>query len=680
MGETNSFSFYKFALRVVLSVSILYIALWLISIIISSLSHGMNVDTYPANGTFQLYNPLRRIMQGEAPGKDFPFFHGVGVPWIHFPIYIIFGQNIFAAEVAKHLVSPIFFLISIFLFFYATFRNLNRTIIASALTILLASVYVPDAILPGNSMVGLRSTFPILVAGALLWKTSRAISVKKFTIKANVLVAIILLGAAFICGTEQALGAIFAFGIIRIIVRTKDIGLLRSIVPLCIELGLIVVSILAFTTIATLGHPVSALQYALVSIPADQSWYFGAPPNGHLTAEAFVYSLVSPSVNHIWHIVIAGFISSIIFFKHRTLRPGMMLVMLFVSIYGLVVFLVGITGYFAPGSQLIPLQKCAVLIVGFLLTLILFELIKTKKTHKVIFGLNVVVYILITWVLSIGTVSTLNNISSFSIAHTIKSVPKAIQSDDYSVLSQQWKSRVDTLLPNIEKGTSVWSTYTSVYDSILEKLNPSSGGEDYIIHALGDDRRANYLSQFIRDKPKYVISMNPSFFAYEEWLWTSTWGFYNHLLTHYKVVSLNDSHVLWTYVEPRSSIETKDNTIAIENKTAKLPPNPTNKFVVYQVTISYKATGGTSIAALNKIPRYLIRLSDNKSMKYTISLPSEKTSWTFPVIVEPGNNGTVLSAYSDGILPSSDLSVFRYAYKEISIPEQNQKYFKLLEP
>ena len=53
------------------------------------------MDSYGANGTFQLYNPLRRLLDGEALARDFSFFHGVGVPLLHFPrSSVLFRGNI----------------------------------------------------------------------------------------------------------------------------------------------------------------------------------------------------------------------------------------------------------------------------------------------------------------------------------------------------------------------------------------------------------------------------------------------------------------------------------------------------------------------------------------------------------------------------------------------------------
>src|ERR1022692_5034371 len=57
-----------------------FIALWVLFYLIQGLGVTLAFDGAPVNGPFQLYNPLRRIAAGQVPGRDFVFFHGIGVP------------------------------------------------------------------------------------------------------------------------------------------------------------------------------------------------------------------------------------------------------------------------------------------------------------------------------------------------------------------------------------------------------------------------------------------------------------------------------------------------------------------------------------------------------------------------------------------------------------------------
>src|SRR3990170_243615 len=85
-------------LRVLTLLSISFLLLFFLFVVITALQHSYTMDTYAANGTFQLYNPLTRLAQGEVPGHNFPFFHGVGVLFLHLPLFTALGENVFAAE------------------------------------------------------------------------------------------------------------------------------------------------------------------------------------------------------------------------------------------------------------------------------------------------------------------------------------------------------------------------------------------------------------------------------------------------------------------------------------------------------------------------------------------------------------------------------------------------------
>src|SRR5690349_9033427 len=43
------------------------------------------------DGPFQLYNALRRIVAGQTGGVDFQFFHGLGIPYLHYIPFRMFG-------------------------------------------------------------------------------------------------------------------------------------------------------------------------------------------------------------------------------------------------------------------------------------------------------------------------------------------------------------------------------------------------------------------------------------------------------------------------------------------------------------------------------------------------------------------------------------------------------------
>ena len=197
-------------------VSVVYILVFIIFATLAALGNGLAMDSYAANGTFQLYNPLRRLLGGEVLARDFPFFHGVGVPLLHFPLFYIMGHNLFAVEVAKLLVSPILFLVSSFFLFWAYFRNVKKSIFVTSIFTII-SIDAIDAIWAGNSLLGLRTTFPFIAAAFMLWHPNWQMTIGKNKINLYYPILYTIMGLSVACGTEQGLAFILAYVIIKAI-------------------------------------------------------------------------------------------------------------------------------------------------------------------------------------------------------------------------------------------------------------------------------------------------------------------------------------------------------------------------------------------------------------------------------------------------------------------------------
>lgn len=276
----------RILLLIAVSLSTLYILAFVCYAILAALGHGIAMDSYAANGTFQLYNPLRRLFEGEVLAKDFPFFHGVGVPILHFPIFSLLGHGVFAAEVAKSLVSPLLFFFSSYIIFFALFRSLKKAVIATGL-FTVVSLYCIDIIWPGNSLLGVRTTFPFLAAAFMLWQPKWRVTLgskrKRWSIRLYKPLLYLLMALSVACGTEQGLAFIVAYTLIVLYhaVRQKQPFRQWAISPL-IELAFIALAVYGVLSLFTLGNAHAALHYALVDVAKDQGWYFGTPPNSLL--------------------------------------------------------------------------------------------------------------------------------------------------------------------------------------------------------------------------------------------------------------------------------------------------------------------------------------------------------------------------------------------------------------
>lgn len=641
--------------------STLFLGFVLFYIVSVSLYYATHISTFPTDGTFQLLNPLRRIDLGQVPGVDFPFFHGIGVPFLHYPIYKLGGSDLFAAELTKQLTSSLLFLLSALIFFYAIFRSKRKTLIATAL-FCLSVIHPMSLVFPGNSLLGVRTTMPILAAAALLWSTRRYITIRsKQIIKLNEFVAIILLALSLVCGTEQGIAAIGAYLLLTaIIIIRQTKWTLASVYQIALRTGLVLLISFLLFTVLTLGRPFDALHYALIDIPSDQGWYFGAPPNYYLSLEAITHTIVTPGI------VIASLsfiaIAPLLYIAHKKafISGTQLFVSLFLLLTGLVSFAGSSLGYFYPDAHLRPLARAVMLIACFLfMQAAIRHYARHKKSRND----------LILWRLGIGAVIAImcmniyflvDQLQRRDLLYTYGIVKNGETKNDYKILSNKgWKPLYKAFSPYLKPGDRVWSTYTGLYDnSFTHTLNPSPGGEDYIIHALGEKRRQDYVNSFKEYDADYVITVRPQIFIFEEWLWTTTWSFYKYLYEHYEIIQTNDAHVLWKRVpDNKLPLVTTSTPQQLNQNTWKLPDNNTDSIQIHELTVHYKASAGVGVKALDKMPRYLIDTKNTGIMTCAISLPPQYTAWTFPIIVKPHQQDIRIHTSTGGILPSATLTV-----------------------
>ena len=79
------------------------IAVWTLIIgliLIHSIRVAYTVDFFAINGTFQNFNPIRRLLAGEFPYKDFTIYLGLGHLFIGSIFTFLFGEDFSGCLVA----------------------------------------------------------------------------------------------------------------------------------------------------------------------------------------------------------------------------------------------------------------------------------------------------------------------------------------------------------------------------------------------------------------------------------------------------------------------------------------------------------------------------------------------------------------------------------------------------
>src|SRR5271156_6716948 len=132
--------------RLLFAAARIFVACWVIFYLIRGANMALWFDGAPGDGPFQMFNPLRRIAAGQVGGRDFVFFHGIGVPYLHYPLFALLGgKTLVASELSRQWTSLGLYCLSLALFVRATFRDASRSWIAAAVAVLAI-----EAVFPGG--------------------------------------------------------------------------------------------------------------------------------------------------------------------------------------------------------------------------------------------------------------------------------------------------------------------------------------------------------------------------------------------------------------------------------------------------------------------------------------------------------------------------------------------------
>ena len=94
------------------------------------------------------------------------------------------------------------------------------------------------------------------------------------------------------------------------------------------------------------------------------------------------------------------------------------------------------------------------------------------------------------------------------------------------------------------RGKKIFSTYASAVEAAIDTFQPT--GIDYIIHALGDDKREHYLNVFHNDAPDYVCITNENFDVWEGCIRGLNWFFYRDFLDSYVLDLCNEYQLYYS--------------------------------------------------------------------------------------------------------------------------------------
>lgn len=235
------------------------------------------------DGAFQLFFPLRRMEQGQWPGRDFFYFHGQLIPVLVYPFYKLFGADFFAAQFAAKLVDLL-----VPLAYYGIFKWLGMPRGQALLaTVALVGLLVTDRFtfgtqnpVDGIHIYALRSLLPLLYLAWLAGRMAvpgqaerlrRQFFVRQAPVQAGLFVL------SFYLGSEQAFYLLAAMLLANLLLagwRPVRI-VLQSVWLVALAVGLL---LLANLVLFGAQKPLTYLG----EISRNQTWFYGGYPNEFL--------------------------------------------------------------------------------------------------------------------------------------------------------------------------------------------------------------------------------------------------------------------------------------------------------------------------------------------------------------------------------------------------------------
>ena len=615
-----------------------FIALWVLFYLIQGLGVTLAFDGAPVNGPFQLYNPLRRIAAGQVPGRDFVFFHGIGVPYLHYPLFALFGgKTLTASELSRQWTSILLFVTSLAAFSWAALRRSARVWVGMAVAIMVLEVLFPGGAAPGHSLVSGRSTMPV-IAFALLQLRLRD------WFKAVLVGCAISL--AFLLGTEHAISlslaliAVSGVSILQALTGGRAANVVgRNIrftaLALATAAGL---TALLLVSAAGVEGTRKALHYSLVELPGDQFWFFGSPPMPFLGSwkELLVNRHVILTLMPTYAALgILGWLLTRSWKSPLQLGRDWRAVAAFMLIYGVLsgIPLLGILSrhYVFPLARVMVLVAMLVYAAGAMPRFPQFAGLAHWRGWPAATAVTFVA-LCISWGVGLALKSTARTLQLLRQPNTPAPLYGKHLSKDWDTFMAGATHLIDS---HRERPTlSLWSAYSALLEAHYGIFLPA---EDYIIHAVGPQRWQHYIQTFRNTDPEFVTTMTPVF-SFEEWLQDERWEFYEALLDNYQPLGEVGHAVIWhrnpqPWREPSQDFQTV--LPASGGAYALQAADGGDRIAVVRVRY-YTLNPWKSIPLLGLTPRYLANL-EGTPRNLAVSLPPYATQFQFPVQLPAGH-------------------------------------------
>ncbi|NEO57011.1 MAG: hypothetical protein F6K54_30420 [Okeania sp. SIO3B5] len=630
----------------------------ILSIFLVANYHRLILDYIPFNGAFQTYNPIRRILLGEKLGRDFNPYLGLGPTYLSTFLTFLFGSNFSASQMSIYVLTLSVHFWDLGILFFCYGFTILRSLLASSLMVIILSFFlekfplVNEIVGPGTSNLSVRSFLPFLTSFLLLI-LGNFLPKSRFTY-----VGIgYLIGLQPLWSNDYGIPSAFNLSLLTILyLFTQDKTKIFSKI-----ISIILSTILAFYLggmLLTQGHLFQWLESNFKGVAGDQLWYYLWFKN---------YNKIFAIQDFFQHPLLIGFsgiyISSIFIIIIKGYFQTYRLKYLILIYISLTVYMAGLLS--SIGGTLSVRYFLLSVIVSFFTIPLAIYLCARRFRFRVRFSpiVNLNPQKMMPFLLLIYLILPLIHFLGYYTFHTLPSAEKGyIKVDELGGwLSPKWQASVKIAhdlkeqLQNTPAQQKMLSTYTTGIDTIIGAINPTQ--IDYIIHALGEKARKQYLTKWQEFQPEYITTLREDAYSWETWSRRANWWFYREFMPNYKLVEATFYNLIWQRLDKKTYTQYPTVNCQIypqQNDRVELVINtsPNNNIQprIYYVdlTLNYDLTvQPTLIPLIGK--RGLVNIIERKTASkkeigqkgnysyglpkgnYSYGLPSSHSNWHIPL-------------------------------------------------
>lgn len=627
------------------------VVLCILMIFFHAKSAGHYANFYPINGTFQNYNPVRRLISGQIPYRDFQDYLGLGHLYLGSVFTLLFGGTYRASLIAFSFLTLGGFAAISFIVAKVMFRKKEWAIALTNILIVIIilqpffytnGLAVNDdiraalnyALGVGNSARFVRGLIvPISIAFILMAK--RLIE-KKFATKMRIASPVltgVVAGFSFVWSNDFGISCWLCIFLMSFWYKlTEDRKLSDSLKTAGIELGSSLVSVFIFVEIFTVGHFGEWLQ-STFGTGAYQRWYYNSEKTYYVWDADFSYLVIIQAGLCIYYLIRMLSLRS----KDGDERK---------KFTGLAyVNMVGVCA--VQEYRILSGGNSREVAFSILFMTVLYEII--SLIIRVIGKMNNHYVVTV-----VSMISGMALVFSFAHDEFVFDFLTEKEGVYISEMGGNVTNLGDDLLNTAQflGEDKFFSTYASAQEVVSNQFQPS--GTDYIIHVLGDEQRTEYLNAYNNGDFRYVTTIKDSYTDWEYWVQRANWFLYRELYKDWHPVFANTYEVYWERNEANEKhalenefdlqvIQVDDSTVKISIQSSSQGNGIADVFIDYEVKSRGNLTSYLNLQKMLKVENTGIVYARQGSF-YESNYLRDKSAEYIPVPITNGYGEVTLTS------------------------------------